>query len=573
MITEKISNSGILSGTINTSSNLTMGVGSSNNLVGGNINTFTKETDPTIPDYIKAISKEDIAGWDNNAVVNEEQNKTLVGLEELIDTITPKAPPVKGELVHVTDALPLPTFENKVDGNVKQETTKGNQLLDINTIRVTDGTISNGIITSNILANWGAITWRFPIMALSRTIYYISFDLRIKSGTCKQLNKLNMWDSNGAWVESYDFIAKPTPSNIYQRYCLKFDLTDNTTLYNLNGINIQVGGNVIDAILEVKDIMLSTSSDYTYEKFTNGASPNPEYPQEIEVLEGYNLWDFENQKFAVGARCIVEQTKDYIKLTATETGYASAVSNITLDAGDYIFDTFAGTNNYTSNFVTLKDGNTIGTSQLNGARVISLTEKAEITLRLYISNANVGDSITITKIFVIKRNFKTQSTYMPYNHIGIEVCGKNKAKSIVNIPSTSQFIATLFIDTNYIKPSTTYTIGFVAPKDCKMYFNENLFKYMAITGTGKFETYTITTLDNIDFNQYFVSRGWSVLKTNSGNTIESVITDAMLVEGVVNDLTYEPHKEQVVPLDLKGNWIGKINDNIKDYLVTDKKKF
>ena len=35
----------------------------------------------------------------------------------------------------------------------------------------------------------------------------------------------------------------------------------------------------------------------------------------------------------------------------------------------------------------------------------------------------------------------------------------------------------------------------------------------------------------------------------------------------------ENYQEQIVPLDLKGNWVGKINNDIKDYLVTDKKKY
>lgn len=497
----------------------------------------------------------------------EENEKDIVDLETYLDTITPKSS-AKGELVHITDALPLATFENKVDGNVEQETTTGRNLLPIvqkstqTTYGITFASNGDGSYTISGTATSGVyITFNLPISVTlpSSTLYWHLRNNNVNSGVMLVLaNSDDTTQSQPGLTEANRIM---TSGNLSGMEATK--------------IGVKVSTGTVVGTITLKPSIELTNDITPYEPYTEGqASPNPEFPKPIEVVEGYNLWDFENQKFVVGARCIVEQTKDYIKLTATETGYAFAVSNITLDAGDYIFDIFAGTNNYTSNFVTLKDNNAIGTSQLNGAMVVSLTEKTNITLRLYISNANVGDSITITKIFVTKRNFKTQSTYMPYNHIGIEVCGKNKAKSIVNIPSASQFIATLFIDTNYIKPSTTYTIGFVAPKDCKMYFNENLFKYVAITGTGKFETYTITTLDNIDFNQYFVSQGWLVLKINSGNTVESIITDVILVEGVVNDLTYEPFQEQIVPLDLKGNFIGKIKaTDIEDNLYTTKKVY
>ena len=43
---------------------------------------------------------------------------------DLLDVITPKNT-AKGELVHITDALGLPTFETKTSGNVEQKTTTG----------------------------------------------------------------------------------------------------------------------------------------------------------------------------------------------------------------------------------------------------------------------------------------------------------------------------------------------------------------------------------------------------------------------------------------------------------------
>ena len=51
------------------------------------------------------------------------------------------------------------------------------------------------------------------------------------------------------------------------------------------------------------------------------------------------------------------------------------------------------------------------------------------------------------------------------------------------------------------------------------------------------------------------------------------IKDKFQIEFNSTATDYEPYKEQIVPLDLKGNFVGAINDNIRDYLVTDKKKY
>ena len=57
------------------------------------------------------------------------------------------------------------------------------------------------------------------------------------------------------------------------------------------------------ANIEITNIMISTSNDTTYEPYTNGASPNPDYPQEIhnvsgdntiKIYGGDNLFDKEN---------------------------------------------------------------------------------------------------------------------------------------------------------------------------------------------------------------------------------------------------------------------------------------
>lgn len=467
MITEKISNSGVLSGTINASSNLTMGIGSSNNLVGGNINTFTKEIDPTIPDYIKAISKEDIAGWDNNAVVNEEQNKTLIGLEELIDTITPKNT-AKGELVHITDALGLPTFETKTSGNVKQETTKGQQLYDYeDTTKVTEGCTTDE-------DGWITLTYDNTNGTQSMYPAYFTNDLNLKTNTTYTIvTEIKSVSGNGVFYPCSMSTGNPqTQGQFPAQPMYSFNKLNNneiqinrvTTLetfdqllysYGLRTMtrfNVGESGSITFRLSVIEDTSV-TADNFVYEKFTGGqASPNPEYPQEIEVIEG-------DLSFKVNGKNLIDTQP-------------------------------------------------------------KLTQPTELT---------------------VKR--------------------QNDGKILLNGTASELKFLTIVLLENINIPAGTYTLS----------VKDNLGNEYAgdlyINGVYSYKNDVRkvikqeTRIKKIMFSIYLPKKTYT--NTSIGIQLElgEVTTD------------YEPYQEQIVPLDLKGNWVGKINDDIKDYLVTDKRKY
>ena len=599
-------------------------------LVESDLNGYAKEKDlfsgsyndlkdkPKIPNktseltndkgFINEIPSEYVTEEEQNEFIkpyNEritENEKYISDLEATIDILT-NTNKAKGELVHITDALPLPTFENKVDGNVEQFTTTGNQLLDINTVTPTDATISDGIITSKTLGNWGTITWKFPNIPLSRTIYYVSFDLRIKSGTCKYLNKLNMWESD-IFVQSYDFIVNPTPSNIYQRYCIKFDLTNNTTLYNLNMINIQVGDIVVDAVIEIKDIMLSTSSDYTYEKFTNGASPNPDYQQPIEVLEAYNLL-YNNIETQTINGLEVTKNKDgstTINGTATQDttlyiSHSSTKEKLSLDADDYYINGCPSGGGASTYRIMLYDKSWGYISQDvgNGAN-FTINEYKEIC----IATINIIKGATLNNL-VFKPQIvkgKVSKPYLPYGCVGYKVNGKN----LLNLNTTPIYVSgasSTFNEPNITitktSPSLNASCVFIVG-DANI-LNGKTLKYTGelLSGTGRAiigyadtdGTNRVTITGNTNINSGTFERTITVDGTTYANKkvvvwlYSDVLTtgnigDEIIYKNVMvseNGGEYEPYKEQIVPLDLKGNWVGAINNDIKDYLVTDKKKY
>ena len=58
------------------------------------------------------------------------------------------------------------------------------------------------------------------------------------------------------------------------------------TKIDTGGLVIYSTSNHSGDTMEVTNIMISTSSDTSYEPYTNGASPNPDYPQVIETVTG-----------------------------------------------------------------------------------------------------------------------------------------------------------------------------------------------------------------------------------------------------------------------------------------------
>ena len=581
MITEKISNSGILSGTINASSNLTMGIGSSNSLIGGNINTFTKEIDPTIPDYIKAISKEDIDEWDNNAVVNEEQNKTLMGLEELIDVITPKNT-VSGELVHITDALPLPTFENKVDGNVKQEITEGRNLFEtiINTyqgatngLTVTQNNDGSVNVQGTGTTNWSNITVNRPIKIEPNVDYCFSIN---KVTNYRPTLKITFEDDSQQNIYIYS-------GETYK----KFQVTK-----NVKDVYAYIyDGNNFSNINETFYFQVEKGSTPTeYKKFTNGASPNPEYPQEIEVLEGYNLIDIQNNNYIIKN---TENTRrrpnygngiilDYADINHKD--YRFVYVNYPLKANKYYC-----INAIYTNLGTLKTNVSIYLPDLEqypiNGKVFKPTSDTE-WISFYISQENFveGCKYAITDVILqeVESATATPKPYVPYGCVGIKTHGKNE------------------LDLSKIPTNTIYGIEVSYNKDTKKVRFKGTATNTFPTSTGipiflSKGTYTFSSVGNADTFLWFYDEHKNFIsgpnnRTNKTITLEKDIVEFRVgVENLVIGNTYdleigyqlekgsvateiEDYKEQIVYLDLKGNFVGKIKDSeIEDELYTDKK--
>ena len=191
------------------------------------------------------------------------------------------------------------TIEAKMDfvykGNTYQYSTSGKNLINdydlINRWHI--ASVSDNLLTTTATSSdWDTfqpITRNQTISLVQGTEYYVSFDMRLKSGTySRRVSRTLIIDTDGNGLATNErVVSQPTMTSSFQR--MVFKQTANTTTDIRIGLMIQIQYGANNAVFEIKNIMISTSSDTTYEEYTgNQPSPSPDYPQNIQVVSGDN---------------------------------------------------------------------------------------------------------------------------------------------------------------------------------------------------------------------------------------------------------------------------------------------
>lgn len=310
------------------------------------------------------------------------------------------------------------TIEAKMDfvykGNTSQYSTTGKNLYDKSKISsVLGGTNNNGIITATngncsvFLSSGGYI----PVNN-GETIYF-SADIKLNSSSSGVWNNINDGVNGGTKK-----ILTPTLSTTYQRYQTSFTYSSNRSI---DRIFIQIFN--LSGSIEISNIMISKNNNANYEPYTNGASPNPDYPQDIQVVSGdntieicgKNLLPLTNQDLTInGVSFKAQNGKIIINGTATSNISGENLKNdnsfpITLKAGTYYFKR-------TSNDIStglIDDNNNTIVSLPNSADTYeqSFTLSSDKKLYLFFFIAS-GRTITNYEYELMISN--TATTYEPY---------------------------------------------------------------------------------------------------------------------------------------------------------------
>lgn len=289
-----------------------------------------------------------------------------------------------GTVVATTDSAKAKP-KIKLYGKTEQDGTEGNQLVDVFTSSGMDSTLSDDGLTVATTSVTGSsyvnlLNANFnTVQLLSGRSYYISFDIKLASGSLEKINDTKLMINSGAVVKNCSKVIVPTLNSSYQRYVAQVTVDSDiecTTLF-LQGYN------ATNAVVEITKFMIAEST-YKWEPYTGGeASPNINYPQPLnshgdggsivgKVLSG-NLFDKGNSN-------LVSDT--YINSTANALGHASVSKNYSVVLR-----------------ITPNTKFTIGCSSTSRFRACTATEKISESANASISingiNKDGYDSLTI----------------------------------------------------------------------------------------------------------------------------------------------------------------------------------
>ena len=300
------------------------------------------------------------------------------------------------------------------------------------------------------------------------------------------------------------------------------------------------------------------------EPFSNGVpSPSPDYPQEVEVARGNNL-------FYVEPKTLNGVTLSYgkdgaIVLNGTATDYTQIKSSINLSNNTYTLSNISNKGFSKSLYVVTRDadGNLVQQLEVSNTTKVSLTSTSaisscEITI---IKGTNVDGVILQPQL----QKGKVFTEYEPYNSIVAKVNGKNlfdkNNASILNayISSSNVIVSNDGARTIYIpcESNKTYTIQKRLSKSFSFAYSDNIPTINSNT-IGRIlnnsaTSLTITTGDNA---KYLLSQIYT-----SGDTLsEQEILDSIQIEEGTIASEYEPYQESKLTFNLNTEQLCSITD-------------
>ena len=190
--------------------------------------------------------------------------------------------------------------------------------------------ITNKIVTSNSLTNTGSAGCNvgFPELNIETGDYYISADIRLKSGTVNSLSSIQMW-TRSSWTVSASWVNNPSLSNEFQRYVRKYTVNNIGDISNTIYSFYTQLSNPNNAVLEIKNIQISRTN-VNYEPYIE--------PMEKELnLTSKNLfdgiWESGSISDANGTNEVnnrVIRSKNYISVKPNTEYTVSAENNVSI---------------------------------------------------------------------------------------------------------------------------------------------------------------------------------------------------------------------------------------------------
>lgn len=477
------------------------------------------------------------------------------------------------------NAVELPIVSLGADGNSEQEATAGYQLFDWNGVSTpTIATYENGVAK----LMW---TGGFDVFFLNNSEQYLNDLDTTKEYTISFKHKGNAIRMSNYATSQYN--VDTNNDNDYVKYSF--------TVTGVSFIRLDVIRKDTSGTAYIKELMVyEGTDDKLYEKYTEGIpSPNPDYKQDIEVIDGCNIF---NGNFTTngiwkddGTINYTIQSKlywrtDFVKIPNKNIFFSDNKLNIFSSAKLLEFD--ADKKYITSNKIYQVNSN------LNK---VSLNENTKfIAIQWDLQNEAEIESL-FTEFQITEGT--TQKPYLPHGAIGLEQSGKNKfdnrvqsqlnnnAKDTtldknkrITLTQATYSYAVFKIKQNVsdyagkvvrLKADFTKSNSNLNPKYGVLLGDANYSQGRQLMGESTVSGYTInfnlpSTFEN--GKEYLYVRLYATVD-KEGNIDDYVDFNNIILTIDNEDMTYEPyHEPKTILIDLNGNELDKVGD-IKDKLI------
>lgn len=314
--------------------------------------------------------------------------------------------------------------------------------------------------------------------------------------------------------------------------------------------------------------------DKSYEPFTGGIpSPNPEYTQDIDVIDGCNKWNkLTSYTTTTGNEYVQRDTPFEI---------SKGIYNLSFDITNNVKVLFAFKNSND------KEKDVYFENTYN--KVVTFDDDIK-KVAIYIYGTN---TTTISNINLIEGS--TPKPYLPYGNVGLKFSGINKfnvngkiqqlsssnyytrvENNKLILPYSTGYEQSALFESINVEGGKKYTISCKLEQGIvrlafRLYDVNNNLISSTIEGATYLDYYKgyycKNNLTKVTLTLPTNAKYLSLLTINSTttNNEETILSEIQLKEG--EPAPYEPyHEPQVIPVNLNGNTIGKISDTVKDEL-------
>ena len=233
----------------------------------------------------------------------QENTTTITTIEGNVNNITNTQAQVEGKYIHLTDSAEEPLIDIMLEGESQQATRTGKNKIPMSSFDImgNNGTgftynATNHRITYSNEDNPNKGVYRYFEDFVVGTTYTLSFNIR---GTAGKIARIG-WNKN---PRSYTLKAN------YERVSYQFTVPTAKEAIIFYTSSITAGGLTTDEYMEFDDVMITTDGSTDYEEY--GVMPSPDYPSEIENIEGRNILDI--SKYADTS--LWEKTTNYFMFT------------------------------------------------------------------------------------------------------------------------------------------------------------------------------------------------------------------------------------------------------------------